>query len=158
MTQIPPNAWTTDRVDPLPDPVRHAEFYDGVAFRRGLAWVLDFVLIAIITAIIVPFTAFTALFFLPLLFLCVGFCYRTVSLSRSSATPGMRMMAIELRNREGRPLDFGEALLHTLGYTVSIGMVVPQVISVALMLVTPRGQGLTDYVLGTVALNRASRY
>ncbi|WP_444665976.1 RDD family protein [Cereibacter changlensis] len=162
MTQFPPNgspnSWTADRVDPLPDPVTHAEFYDGVPFRRGLAWIFDMVLIALITAIIVPFTAFTALFFLPFLFLCVGFCYRTVSLTRSSATPGMRLMAVELRNRDGRPLEFGEAFLHTLGYTISIGMVVPQVISVALMMVTARGQGLTDYVLGTVALNRASRY
>ena len=46
------------------------------------------------------------------------------------------------------------AFLHTLGYTVSIGMPLLQVISIVLMLTTERAQGLSDHVLGTVALNR----
>ncbi|ABA78795.1 RDD family protein [Rhodobacter sphaeroides] len=143
-------------IDPLPDPDRHAEFYADVPLKRGLAWVIDMVLISLLTALIVPFTAFTALFYLPLLFLCVGFAYRTVSLARSSATPGMRLMAIRLRTHEGRPFGLPDAFLHTLGYTVSIGMVLPQIVSVVLMLTTARAQGLTDLVLGSVAINRAA--
>ncbi|RAZ88099.1 RDD family protein [Cereibacter johrii] len=146
------HTWT----DLLPDPDRHAEFYADVPLKRGLAWVIDMVLIALLTALIVPFTAFTALFYLPFLFLCVGFAYRTVSLARSSATPGMRLMAIRLRTHEGRPFGLTEAFLHTLGYTVSIGMVLPQIVSVVLMLTTARAQGLTDLVLGSVAINRAA--
>ncbi|AXQ93321.1 RDD family protein [Cereibacter azotoformans] len=146
------HSWT----DPLPDPDRHAEFYADVPLKRGLAWVVDMFLIALITALIVPFTAFTALFYLPVLFLCVGFAYRTVTLARSSATPGMRLMAIGLRTHRGEPLGLSEAFLHTLGYTVSVSMVLPQIVSVVLMLTTARAQGLTDHLLGTVALNRAA--
>ncbi|MGP3696293.1 RDD family protein [Rhodobacter sp. NSM] len=142
--------------DPLPDPERHAEFYADVPMKRGLAWIVDMILIALITALIVPFTAFTALFYLPLLFLCVGFAYRTVTLARSSATPGMRLMSLRMRTHRGEPFGPAEAFLHTLGYTVSISMVLPQIVSVVLMLTSARAQGLTDHVLGTVALNRAA--
>lgn len=140
----------------LPDPDRHAEFYADVPVKRGLAWLVDTVLIGVITALIVPFTAFTALFFLPLLFLLVGFVYRWVSLTRASATPGMRLMAITFRDARGQPFDAGLAFAHTLGYSICIGMVLPQVVSVALMLIGARAQGLSDLVLGTVAINRAA--
>lgn len=136
-----------------PDPQRHAAFYDGVLTKRLLAWVLDMVLIALITAMIVPFTAFTALFFLPGLFLFVGFVYRWATLAGRSATWGMRLMNIEFMDRQGQRFDGGLALLHTLGYSLSMAFVLPQVASVFLMLTSARGQGLSDYVLGTIAIN-----
>ena len=66
----------------------------------------------------------------------------------------MRLMAIELRDASGARLDLGLAFLHTIGYTVSWAVAPLQLISVILMAATPRGQGLTDMVLGTAALNR----
>lgn len=138
----------------LPDPERHAEFYEGVPMKRALAWVVDFILIALVTAVIVPFTAFTALFFLPVLYLFVSFIYRVLTLWGSSATPGMRLMNITFLTRNGEPFDLAHALLHTFGYTLSIGTLLVQVASVFLMMVSARGQGLTDHVLGTVAINR----
>jgi uncharacterized RDD family membrane protein YckC len=139
-----------------PDPERHAAFYDGVLTKRFLAWVIDLVLIALVTAIIVPFTAFTALFFLPGLFLFVGFVYRWGTLSGRSATWGMRLMNIEFMDQQGQRFDAVTAFLHTLGYSLSMGFVVPQVASVVLMLTTARGQGLSDLVLGTIAINTPS--
>ncbi len=136
-----------------PDPVRHAAFYQGVLTKRLIAWVLDMVLIGLITAVIVPFTAFTALFFLPGLYLFVGFLYRWATMSGRSATWGMRLMNIEFMDRQGQRFDAGAALLHTLGYTLSMAFVLPQVASVLLMLTSPRGQGLSDYLLGTIAVN-----
>lgn len=138
----------------LPDPDLHPGFYDGVPAKRLVAWGVDAVLTVAITALIVPLTAFIALFFLPALYLAVSFVYRTLSLSGRSATPGMRLMGIELRDRTGRPFDLAHAALHTLGYTVSLAMVVPQIVSVVLMMTGARGQGLTDLVLGTAAINR----
>ncbi|MES2844528.1 MAG: RDD family protein [Pseudomonadota bacterium] len=138
----------------LPDPIRHAEFYDGVPVKRGLAWVVDMILIALITALIVPFTAFTALFFLPVLYLVVGFVYRWVSLSRKSATPGMRLLSLTFLDRQGMAFDPATAFAHTLGYSLSVAFVIPQVISVGMMLISSRAQGLTDIVLGSVAINR----
>ncbi|MCA3442708.1 MAG: RDD family protein [Rhodobacter sp.] len=141
----------------LPDPDHQAEFYADVPIKRALAWVVDSILIAIITMVVVPFTLFLSLFFLPLLYLTVSFLYRTISLARHSATPGMRLMAIEFRDRTGAKFDLGTAFLHTLGYTLTISTLLPQLLSMGLMLTTARGQGLTDLVLGTVAINKPAR-
>ena len=139
--------------DMQPDPERHGAFYEGVLPKRLLAWVIDLVLIALVTAVIVPFTAFTALFFLPFLFLVVGFVYRWFTLSGRSATWGMRLMNIEFLDRNGQRFDGATAMLHTLGYTMSMAFVMPQVVSVVLMLTSSRGQGLSDLILGSVAIN-----
>lgn len=139
----------------LPDPDRHAAFYDGVALKRGLAWVVDTLFVTLLVLVAIPFTAFTALFFLPLLWLTVGFVYRWVTVSNRSATWGMRLMGIEFLDRTGLRFDAATAFVHTLGYTLSMAFVLPQVISVGLMCLSRRGQGLTDMLLGSVAINRA---
>jgi uncharacterized RDD family membrane protein YckC len=126
--------------------------------KRGLAWIVDTIIIALITLLIVPFTAFTALFFLPLLYVTVSFLYRVWTLTGRSATLGMRLLSIEFRSRQGERFDLGLALAHTVGYTLTIATLLPQLFSILLMLTSSRGQGLTDHVLGTVAINRASRY
>lgn len=139
----------------LPDPISHAAFYEGVPVKRAVAWLIDMALIAALTLLVLPFTGFLALFFLGGLFLVLGFLYRWVSLSRSSATPGMRLCAIELRTASGDRFDPALAFAHTLGYSLSVAFVFPQLLSIALMLLTARGQGLTDHILGTVALRQA---
>jgi len=138
----------------LPDPERHAEFYDGVAIKRGLAWLVDTLFVTLLVMVATLFTAFTALFFLPLLWLTVSFIYRWSTLSGRSATWGMRLMGVEFLDRTGLRFDAATAFLHTLGYTLSMAFVLPQVISVGLMCLSRRGQGLTDMLLGTVAINR----
>ncbi|CUH77572.1 RDD family protein [Tropicibacter naphthalenivorans] len=137
----------------LPDPVHQAEFYESVTIKRGLAWVIDALFIGIL-ATAVSLVTIVGVFFWPVFFLVVGFLYRWMTLASGSATWGMRIMAIEFRDAYGQRLDGGQALLHTLGYTISMSMVLVQVVSVILMFTTERGQGLTDLVLGTVALNR----
>jgi uncharacterized RDD family membrane protein YckC len=141
----------------LPDPEYQAEFYADVPVKRALAWGVDTILIALITLLVVPFTLFLGLFFLPVLYMALSFLYRTVGLARRSATPGMRLMAIEFRDRTGARFDLGTAFLHTLGYTLTISTLLPQLLSIGLMLTTARGQGLTDMVLGTVAINKPAR-
>ncbi len=140
----------------LPDPDLKPEFYADVPTKRLLAWVVDTILITLLCLVILPFTAFTAIFFFPLLYLVVGFVYRSVTLAGRSATWGMRLMAIEFRTSDGRRFDLPTAVLHTLGYSISISMVLVQIVSIGLMLMTPRAQGLTDMVLGTAAVNRAA--
>ena len=142
----------------LPDPDRDPEFYADVPTKRLLAWVIDGILIAILTVILVPLTGFTAVFFLPVFWLIVGFAYRVITIARRSATPGMRMMAIELRSAEGGPLGFGLGLVHTALYTVATTMVLVQIGSIILMLARPRGQGLHDLVLGTAMVNARARF
>lgn len=141
----------------LPDPEIQHEFYDDVPVKRLVAFVVDTVLIALICVAVLPFTAFTGIFFFPFLMMVVGFAYRVITLTNASATPGMRLTAIEFRTALGQPFDLSTAFLHTLGLTVSFGVPLLQLISVVLMATTPRGQGLSDRVLGTVALNRMAR-
>ena len=141
----------------LPDPDREAEFYQDIPTKRFFAWMIDTLLTGLLTLLIVPFTAFTALFFLPLLYVTVNFIYRVVSISRHSATPGMRLVSIELRTGNGERFDFATALLHTIGYVISVSMVIIQLVSIGFMLTSSRAQGLTDIALGTAAVNRAAR-
>lgn len=145
-------------IEVLPDPRRHAAYYADIPAKRLIAWMIDSVLIAFLTAVLIPLTGFLALFFLGGLYIVVSFLYRWATIAQLSATPGMAVMGIELRDAQGRRFDGGMALLHTLAYSVSVAFVLPQILSIALMLLTPRKQGLTDHVLGSVALNRAAAW
>jgi uncharacterized RDD family membrane protein YckC len=84
----------------------------------------------------------------------VGFTYRWFTIAGRSATWGMRLMGIELRDHTGARLNGTLALVHTLGYTVSVAAMPLQFISMGMMALTPRGQGLSDTMLGTAAINR----
>lgn len=148
-----PAMMTDLMTDAQPDPDRHAAFYSGVPAKRALAWIIDTILVTLIVTLVALLTALTALFILPLVWLTVGFLYRWVTISGRSATLGMRLMSIEFLDRFGQRFDAATAFLHTLGYSLSMAFVLPQVISVCLMLVSRRGQGLTDMVLGSVAIN-----
>ncbi len=145
---------TYQRPSSLPDPDYQAEFYTDVPAKRLIAWVLDTLLISLIVGVAVMLGFLLPLFFLPFLYFCVSFTYRWLTIAGGSATPGMRFIAIELRNRDGRKLDGGQAFLHTAGYAFSVVTVPLQLISIIMMLLTPRRQGLTDTVLGTAAINR----
>lgn len=138
----------------IPDPQAQPDFYKDVPLKRLLAWGVDAAITLLACLVILPFTAFTALFFFPFLFLVVGFCYRTLTIANGSATWGMRLFAIELRNVNGEPLEAAGAFAHTLGYTLSWTVPVFQLISMIMMGSTERGQGLSDHVLGTVMINR----
>ncbi len=137
-----------------PDPDMQPEFYDGIPVKRLLAWVVDMIVIIALCVLILPFTAFTGLFFFPFLVLVVGFIYRVMTLASGSATWGMRLMGMELRTLRDAPFDFGTALVHTLGYSFSWAMAPLQLISVIMMCLTDRRQGLSDVVMGTVAVNK----
>ncbi|MBU2980839.1 RDD family protein [Lentibacter algarum] len=147
----------SDQTWALPDPHYQPEFYADVPLKRFLAWLVDVALIVVLVVVIVPFTAFTGLFFLPLLYFIVSFIYRFVTLSNGAATPGMRLTAIELRNAQGEKITSNEALMHTFGLALSFGFPLLQLVSVVLMVTSERGQGLSDMALGTVALNRRAR-
>ena len=138
----------------LPNPATKPQCYTGVLAKRAAAWVFDVVLVGILCVIIVPFTVFTALLFFPFLMLVVGFIYRWFTIASKSSTWGMRLMGIELRDHEGLRLDSQSALMHTAGYSFSMAMAPLQLVSVLMMLLSDRKQGLTDHFLGTTAINK----
>lgn len=142
----------------LPDPDFQSEFYADVPFKRLVAWIIDTVITVLLTAVVVLFTAFTALFILPLVFLAVAFVYRSVTLARQGATPGMFVMAIELRGASGAAPTPAEAALHSALFLAASAMVLPQILSIGMILMTPRRQSLGDMILGTAVLNRTARF
>ncbi len=138
----------------LPDPDSLPGLYAGVPLKRLLAWIVDSLAIGALTAVVVLGTAFLALFVLPAVFLAIGLLYRGATLAARSATPGMQLMAIELRGPDGAPLTPGLAWAHTGLFTLATAVFPLQLISAGLMALSPHGQGLGDRLLGTVALNR----
>ena len=141
----------------LPDPVLQPEFYNDVPTKRLIAWFCDIVLVFLLSVLLALSTFGLAFFVFAPLFLVVGFLYRWITLTARSATLGMRLTAIELRTDDGDRLAGGTAFLHVLGYYISMGAFILQVISITLMLTSPRKQGLTDHLLGTAALNLTAR-
>ena len=138
----------------LPDPEYDSEFYRDVPTKRLIAWFIDVAAIAAITMILTVFGLFLPLLILPLFFAVVSFFYRWMTLSSGSATWGMRLMALEMRRGDGSRFDSATALLHTIGYVVSVVTFPLQLISIVLILMSDRHQSLTDHILGTAALNR----
>ncbi|MGR3433453.1 MAG: RDD family protein [Shimia sp.] len=142
----------------LPDPDTQPAFYAGVPTKRLLAWIADTVVILVLTFVASILTLGIGFLLFFALYGVMSFLYRTLTIAGGSATWGMRLMGIELRNMHGEKLGGLEALLHTVAYMISFGMVLVQAASIALMLGTPRGQGLGDMLFGTVALNRKGRW
>ena len=136
----------------LPDPATDPQFYDGVPAKRLFAWFLDFVFVTLFWVLSGLLTFGLAWLALPL-WPVVAFIYRTLTITGRSATWGMRLMGIELRDGFGQRFGLGQALVHTTLYTVSLMFVVTHVIGVILMGGTARGQGLHDIPLGSTAIN-----
>jgi uncharacterized RDD family membrane protein YckC len=144
-----------------PSPDTHFDFYEGVAPKRLIAWCLDIAFTAMIALpFMIPFLLTSFLVFpllaIPVIWAVTGFFYRWNTLSNKSATWGMRLMAIELRESDGHHLSGGTAFAHTAGTTLSFAIMPLQAISVLFMALGDKGQGLTDLVLGTAMLNRAA--
>lgn len=144
--------------DGLPDRDLDAQFYEGVPFKRLCAWVIDFVIsiaLTLVATTLFGIATFGLGFLLSGLFgMIISFAYRWITLSNKSATWGMRLVAIEIRNQSGQRFDSGEAALHTLLFWVAFASGIGQLISVILMIGTPKGQGLHDMVMGSAAINR----
>lgn len=141
----------------IPDPDTQPQFYADIPLKRLLAWGVDTVLVIVICLLIVPFTAFTGLFFFPLLFLTVGFIYRVLTISQGSATWGMRLFAIEFRTLSGERFDGSMAFMHTAIFSMCWAFMPVQILSVFMIASSRRAQGIPDQILGTVALNRRAR-
>ncbi|UWQ20280.1 RDD family protein [Jannaschia sp. W003] len=139
----------------LPSPHDQPEFYEGVVVKRGLAWVVDALIITLMSLLAGILTLGVGILMWPFVVLAVGGLYRVATLTSRSATLGMRLFGIELRDARGERLDGMTSVLHVGGYYASVSfMLLPALASVVAMLATERRQGLTDLVLGTAAINR----
>jgi len=140
------------------DPKQHPALFDGVLSRRFLAFLFDAVMILALMAVmsVVIFilgvlTLSLAWGLYAILFPMVAIPYVMFTLgSYKAATPGMRLMGLEMRLWYGaRPYSL-LAMMHSLIFWFSL--VIPFVYVIGLF--TKRGQFLHDLVLGTVLLDR----
>lgn len=146
----------------LPDPVRDAQFYEGVPMRRLVAFLIDLAIILVIDVVVIGALAVLGLVtfglawaLIGVAWFALGFFYRVWTLgSGPSATPGMRLTGIEIRTATGRRLTMNEAAIHTAGLYFAMFFLPLQIISVAMMAFGPKGRGLHDLPLGTTAINK----
>lgn len=156
------NAMHSDRV--VYDPAVRPELFDGILSKRIVAFVFDAILIVLlmIPAALMIFvlgfiTLFLAWLLFPALFAIVALGYVALTLGgRGSATPGMRLVGIEIRTWNGQPMFPLLAIMHALIFWFSCGILTPLILLVGLF--TPRRQLLHDLLLGVVAVNSAALY
>jgi uncharacterized RDD family membrane protein YckC len=141
---------------PFSDPA----FVSDIVFKRILAHIVDS---AILLAIMLPigfFMLVTAIATLGLLILPFAFAFLAMrflyyvgfTAGANSATPGMRMLGIELRTASGGRPDFLQAFLRLTVYYVLIGLLTPLILLVALF--NSQRRALHDMVSETVVVNR----
>jgi uncharacterized RDD family membrane protein YckC len=145
----------------VPDPIRDSQFYVGVPTRRFVAFCIDLLIIlglwCVVLAIGLLLTVVTFGIGTPLAIFVLsvtGFLYRWIMLVQRSATIGMMLTGIEVRDASGRPVNELVAFLHVGGFYISLFVTPLLVIGWLLMATSPRRQLLHDLVLGAVVINR----
>nr|WP_306266024.1 RDD family protein [Pararhizobium sp. IMCC3301] len=131
------------------------ELYDGILSRRVFAFLFDFIAISIVSVVAALVVFFLGIFtfglgwalyliFMPLVI--AGYLAFTLG-GPDAATPGMKIMGIQMRLHDGsRTGPFG-AMVHGLLFYLSVSFLTPFVLLVGLF--TQRGRLLHDLVLGT---------
>jgi len=150
------SAWQGAPPDPLDDP----EFYDGVIWRRSIAYLLDVVLIGIaglcLWILLGLLSVLTFGLLLPLkivVLVCLPIAYHTYFIGRSGATPGMRLFDVELRSWTGARPNFVQACLQTVLFYVTVTLTTWLILLVALF--NDRCRTLHDFLAGTVAVRHS---
>jgi len=143
-----PFSWATP-----PDPLNRPELFEGVIFRRVLAYLIDVAILLGVTGflwLLVVLTlgmlATVAAILTPL----IPLVYHTALIGgRDSATIGMRMLGIHVRSFDGGPPDYLQAGLLTLLFYASMALT-------GLLLIVAffneRGRCLHDYLSGTITV------
>jgi uncharacterized RDD family membrane protein YckC len=144
-----------------PGAINEAAF-QGTLARRIFAFIIDYVILAVLVVI-----AAVAVFFLgiitlglgwyiyPVLGFLVGIFYFGATVGGANqASPGMRMMGLMLVQQSGRPIDFMTAVVHLVLFWLFNSVLTPLVLLVGLF--TNRNRLLHDILLGTAMADRSA--
>jgi uncharacterized RDD family membrane protein YckC len=148
------------------DPDLNPELFDAVLARRVIAFIIDFVLIAVpvllasmfifVFGIVTLGLGFALYYLLPPASVIWALCYFGLTLgSASSATIGMRVVDLQMRTWYGAPAYFVLGAMHAVFFWMSITFFTPFVLLVAFF--DRRRRLLHDILLGTVVINRPAR-
>jgi uncharacterized RDD family membrane protein YckC len=148
------------------DPVTHPELFDGVLPRRVVAFVIDFIIIAIPVVLaammIFAFGVITLGFGWALYWLLPpgsviwAIVYFGITLGGpSSATLGMRVVDLQMRTWYGAPAYFVLGAVHAIVFWLTVSVLTPFILLVAFF--NERRRLLHDILLGTVVINNERR-
>lgn len=140
--------------DRLDDPA----YYDGVRTKRIMAFVVDYIMVAILhipVAIIVFFLGIITLSLGWLLFAIITPAIALIYVGATmggpdQATPGMKMMGIRIARLDGSRVDFMTAIVH--GVIFWAANIVTSGFILLIGLFTDRKRLVQDLLLGTVIL------
>jgi len=147
--------------DPLPDPDSAPELFQGVLTRRTIAYFIDVTIMSVMVTFIIVAGVVMGIVTLGVSWLALVFVvplsivlYYAVTLGSSRrATIGMNIMDIVLTPTRSRPLDGWRAFSHPLVFWLTLWILPP--VSLLVALFTPRRQLLHDLLLGTLMVRRS---
>ena len=148
------------------DPATQPELFEGVLARRVVAFVIDFVIIAIPVVLAAMFIfafgivtlglGWVLYWLLPPGSVIWALVYFGVTLGGPrSATIGMRTMDLEMRTWYGAPAYFVLGAVHAIVFWFSVSALTPFILLVAFF--NERRRLLHDILLGTVVINNEQR-
>lgn len=149
-------AWSDAPPDPLDDP----DLYDGIVWRRSLAYLLDVVVLAVLGLIVwlglglLAVLSFGLLF--PLQITAVALlpaAYHTFFLGSAGATPGMRFFDVEVRSWIGWRPDYVQAFLQTVLFYATVALTSWLILVVVVF--NDRRRTLHDFMAGTVCVRHS---
>ena len=144
----------------MPDPAALPEAYEGVLWRRTLAYFVDLFCIGVLAVLVgIVFTMLSVVSFgllgpvLWFLFGLIPLAYHTLLLSGPrSATLGMRCFDLELRSVTGERPGFLQALAQTALFYVTVGATCSLIL--LLVLFNRHKRTWHDMLAGTVVVRR----
>jgi uncharacterized RDD family membrane protein YckC len=148
------------------DPVANPELFEGVVARRVVAFLIDFVILAVPVLFVAMFIFVIGLvtfglgFFLyallwPAMVIWALAYYGFTLGSPASATIGMRVMEIEMRTWYGSPAYFVLGAVHAIVFWLTVSVLTPFILLVCLF--NERRRCLHDILVGTVIINNQMR-
>ena len=132
--------------------------FEGVSSRRAVAYLIDVFVIALLY---IPFGVAAGLLGLLSFGLLFGPAFALLALlplayhvcligGPGSATLGMRWMDVEVRTWDGNPPGFVQAAVQTVLFYLSVGVLTPLILLVALF--NDQARCLHDYLCGAVVI------
>ena len=148
------------------DPAANPELFEGVVARRVVAFLIDFLILAVPVVFVWLFLVVVSIvtFGLGLVFFALlppgmviwAITYYGLTLgSPASATIGMRVMDIEMRTWYGSPAYFVLGAVHAVVFWITVSALTPLILLVCLF--NDRRRCLHDLLVGTVVINNAER-
>jgi uncharacterized RDD family membrane protein YckC len=148
------------------DPAQHPELFEGVLARRVVAFLIDFVVIAVpivlgamfifVFGIVTLGLGWALFWLLPTAAVIWTILYFGFTLGGPrSSTVGMRVMDIEMRTWYGSPAYFVLGAVHAIAFWFTVSFFTPFVLLVCFF--NQRRRLLHDILLGTIIINNPVR-